>query len=31
MLVPDYDSLDGADVTNEFDEKLGHIVGLFVG
>jgi hypothetical protein len=30
MDVPDYDSLDGAEVTNEFDEKLGKIVGLFV-
>ncbi|HEX4389946.1 MAG TPA: PRC-barrel domain-containing protein [Mycobacterium sp.] len=30
MLVPDYDSLDGAQVTNEFEEKLGRVVGLFI-
>ncbi|MDP9117610.1 MAG: PRC-barrel domain-containing protein [Actinomycetota bacterium] len=30
MLVPDYHSLEGAQVTNEFDEKLGTVVGLFV-
>jgi hypothetical protein len=23
VRVPDYDSLDGAEVTNEFDEKWG--------
>jgi hypothetical protein len=28
--VPDYEALIGADVTNEFDEKLGTITGLFV-
>lgn len=30
MLVPDYDILDGAEVSNEFDEKLGRIAGLFI-
>ncbi len=30
MQVPDYRSLEGAELTNEFDEKLGKIVGLFV-
>lgn len=30
MDVPDYGSLEGAEVTNEFDEDLGAIVGLFV-
>jgi hypothetical protein len=28
--VPDYEALIGARVTNEFDEKLGTITGLFV-
>jgi PRC-barrel domain len=28
--IPDYGSLDGATVTNEDDEKLGKIEGLFV-
>ena len=30
MEVPDYGSLEGAAVSNEFDEELGTIVGLFV-
>ena len=30
MTVPDYRSLDGAQVTNEDEEKLGKIAGLFV-
>ena len=29
MAVPDYAALVGAEVTNEFDEKLGKITGLF--
>jgi hypothetical protein len=29
VSVPDYGALIGAEVTNEFDEKLGKITGLF--
>ncbi|MDP9094448.1 MAG: PRC-barrel domain-containing protein [Actinomycetota bacterium] len=30
MQVPDYDSLDGAELSNDLGEKLGTIVGLFI-
>lgn len=30
LNIPDYHSLDGAEVTNQDDEKLGRIEGLFV-
>lgn len=30
MLVPNYDVLDGAEVWNDLDEKLGTVGGLFI-